>query len=255
MHKLVNPFLKNSFKSSFVNPFKGNTSRFSNNLYNVPNQIKSNQVLFYSTTTSFNNNNNNNSSNGNSHQSGNSSRSNNHNNGYQYQQQQQQYKFSTAASKSLKPFVGIGGVLAISATTALSSPVLCESTLKELDNRFATIPVEEYEEIKHLRKKSSFQRFLGITTLSGVLGYSSGFATRKIGMFVIFVVGSIFTLIQVLSYYNYLTIHWERIFREVNPKFDKENRSRYFRTFINILTNNLHVKAGFLSGFYLGFKK
>jgi len=236
--------MRHGFKTPLTNTTTATTMKLSSSRLNNAISINSNnhiklpnEVVFYSTF------------------SNNKYKQQQHN-GYQYKQQQQQEQFNNKSSSfGNKSFIG-GSILAIGATSAiLSSPVLCESTLKELDPRFATIPVEEYEEIKHLRKKSSFQRFLGITTLSGVLGYSSGFATRKIGMFVIFVMGTIFTLIQVLSYYNYLTIHWDRIFREVNPKFDKENRSKYFRTFINILTNNLHVKAGFLSGFYLGFKK
>ncbi|KAM9965665.1 hypothetical protein ACTFIR_005836 [Dictyostelium discoideum] len=153
-------------------------------------------------------------------------------------------------NKFLLPGVLISGFTILSGLTATT--VSCDTINKDKD---ATV-VTHHVEIKNVPTTSQkIQKVAGVTTMGGALGYCCGIATRKIGTMVLVFVGAIFIVVQLLSSKGYIVVKWDKVSEEHSPKFTKEKRRQYIRSFYNLLTSNLPFKVGFGSGFLLGFKQ
>ncbi|KAK5578287.1 hypothetical protein RB653_003243 [Dictyostelium firmibasis] len=149
----------------------------------------------------------------------------------------------------LLPGILLGG-LAI--TSGLTSTIVSCDTFNDKD----TTVVSHHVEIKKVPTTTqTIQKVAGVTTMGGALGYCCGLATRKIGTMVLVFVGAIFIVVQLLSSKGYIVVKWDKVSEEHSPKFTKEKRRQYIRSFYNLLTSNLPFKVGFGSGFLLGFKQ
>ncbi|KAN0026943.1 hypothetical protein ACTFIU_009619 [Dictyostelium citrinum] len=173
----------------------------------------------------------------------NNNNKNNNNNNNNNKNQNQKNRF-------LLPGVFISGFAILSGLTATT--VSCETINTDKD---ATV-VTHHVEIKNVPTTSQkIQKVAGVTTMGGALGYCCGLATRKIGTLVLVFVGAIFIAVQLLSSKGYIVVRWDKVSEEHSPKFTKEKRRQYIRSFYNLLTSNLPFKVGFGSGFLLGFKQ
>ncbi|KAM9982123.1 hypothetical protein ACTFIY_004441 [Dictyostelium cf. discoideum] len=153
-------------------------------------------------------------------------------------------------NKFLLPGVLVSGITILSGLTATT--VSCDTINKDKD---ATV-VTHHVEIKNVPTTTQkIQKVAGVTTMGGALGYCCGVATKKIGTMVLVFVGAIFIVVQLLSSKGYIVVKWDRVSEEHSPKFTKEKRRQYIRSFYNLLTSNLPFKVGFGSGFLLGFKQ
>ncbi|EFA85060.1 hypothetical protein PPL_02056 [Heterostelium album PN500] len=109
--------------------------------------------------------------------------------------------------------------------------------------RGRTVTEEEFEELQQNKRNKKIVNVAGAAALSGFMGYSAGYATKRLGRVVMYVVGILFIFSQVLSYYGYITIDWKKITLDASPKFTKEKRRDYLRRFYSLLTQNLPFKS------------
>jgi len=86
------------------------------------------------------------------------------------------------------------------------------------------------------------------------MGFLSGYAAKKIGKFVLVAAGTFFMIIQYLSFRGYVSVNWAAVGNRASPITDPVARSRFIHTFIAILTHNLLMKSGFVTGLAIGFK-
>ncbi len=63
-------------------------------------------------------------------------------------------------------------------------------------------------------------------SVSFILGYSSGFFCKKVASVFSFILGGTFISVQLLSYLNYITIHFDRIQSDFNKLFDLNEDGR-----------------------------
>jgi len=91
---------------------------------------------------------------------------------------------------------------------------------------------------------------VGSATFGGILGYSAGFAIKKIFKIMLIVVGLLLVLFQVLAHNDILIINWTKIQLFFDNSMHNETTH-----FTSILTSHLPVSGGFLAGLVLGFKK
>lgn len=91
--------------------------------------------------------------------------------------------------------------------------------------------------------------------LGGVLGFCAGLAIKKIGKVVAVIIGVVFVLIQVLAYYDVISIDWAIVsgwwdmVRQEDRVAGVENALR------TVLLANVPALVGAVPGFLLGFKR
>jgi len=90
--------------------------------------------------------------------------------------------------------------------------------------------------------------------LGALLGFSAGYAVKKIGRMFLLVLGLEFIFLQSLAVMNLVTIHWERIGRRTDRHLSVEGQARAESRLVTLLTTNIPFKASFLGTFYLGFR-
>ncbi|EGG17718.1 hypothetical protein DFA_08716 [Cavenderia fasciculata] len=179
----------------------------------------------------------------------NNNNNNNHNHSNNGSNQKRFFNFNSSSNSSKLIFT----------TTALSSllvgggSILCEEERKHHHHNLTRSKEElELMAAQESKRNNTITNLAGVTSLGTFVGYAAGYATKRLGKIVLFVVGFLFIFTQTLSYYGYLTVDWGRVTKDVSPKFSKEKRKQYLRSFINLLTQNLPFKLGFGGGFYLG---
>ena len=91
---------------------------------------------------------------------------------------------------------------------------------------------------------------MGAMTFGGILGYSAGYAVKKIFKIILIVVGLLFVVFQLLAHYDMVILNWTKI-QLIMDSTDKNN----VNNFTAILTAHLPMSGGFLAGLVLGFKK
>eukprot|EP01112_Ceratiomyxa_fruticulosa_P020801 TRINITY_DN7189_c0_g1_i1.p1 TRINITY_DN7189_c0_g1~~TRINITY_DN7189_c0_g1_i1.p1 ORF type:complete len:206 (-),score=28.96 TRINITY_DN7189_c0_g1_i1:259-876(-) len=94
----------------------------------------------------------------------------------------------------------------------------------------------------------------GESSLGGVLGFSAGYALKKVGKIFVFGVGALFVIIQILASRGYLSVNWLRVAQKSEPHLTKEGQKKMARGLFAILLHDFPLKAGFVSGFVLGWK-
>lgn len=109
------------------------------------------------------------------------------------------------------------------------------------------------EKLKPILSKLSF---------GAIMGYTSGYATKKVGKVAAFVVGAGFIFLQSLAVAGYIEIDWMKIKDSAIKKCDTDgdgelgvsDLKEYWRRFRNVLTSKLPDGAGFSLGFLYGVK-
>jgi len=96
---------------------------------------------------------------------------------------------------------------------------------------------------------------LGQLGFGGLAGLVSGYALKKIGKVLAFVLGVFFIGLQLLAYAGYVEVNWTRIQHDVEPLFSAENLHVFWQRLLAVLTYNFPFASGFAAGALLGFKR
>jgi uncharacterized membrane protein (Fun14 family) len=94
---------------------------------------------------------------------------------------------------------------------------------------------------------------LGGIGFGGVVGFSLGFATKKLGKVLVVVGGVLIALLQVLAWLDLVVVDWAGIQRSATDVWHTPQGSLAERAW-EILSNNLPFGGGFVAGFSLGFR-
>lgn len=100
----------------------------------------------------------------------------------------------------------------------------------------------------------------GEITLSGCLGFCSGYAVKEVGKIAAVTIGTLFVLIQFASRKGYVNVNWEKVQKDmvaaVDPdkdgKITKKDVRIWYNRLMDVLKENLPSSAGFAGGFALG---
>ena len=96
--------------------------------------------------------------------------------------------------------------------------------------------------------------------VGAVPGFCAGFMLRKLGNVAIFFVGSTFCVFQLAAYKGYVTIHWEKVEKDLKSIMDTEaagdvldpsRAEERMNEVMTILTP--HTTNGAMGGFGIGF--
>jgi uncharacterized membrane protein (Fun14 family) len=100
-----------------------------------------------------------------------------------------------------------------------------------------------------------FLPYLQQLGFGGIAGFLAGYALKKVGRIVAFVIGIIFVVLQVLAYYGFVSVNWIQIQESVDPLLETNNLNAFWQSLINILTHNFVAAAAFVPGFILGLRR
>lgn len=89
--------------------------------------------------------------------------------------------------------------------------------------------------------------------LGSLLGFAAGAAVRFVGQAVLITVGIVFIGIQLLAYYDVVTVDWLRLQSLTEPWLRGSGEN--FRTwFSRVMTHQLPFAGTFVAGFILGLR-
>ena len=155
--------------------------------------------------------------------------------------------------------------LGASAPQGLSKPLeSLEKEGKEIESKTAKRAKElaekgkkrAKEEVESLlgdeEKRNALTRAAALLGFGGVTGFILGFTLKKMVKVVIVVIGLFLIAIQGLVYFDWATIHWEKIKAAVWPFFENHTLSEKV---IGFMTAQFPYAGGMSAGLYLGFKK
>eukprot|EP00026_Physarum_polycephalum_P016617 Phypoly_transcript_17565.p1 GENE.Phypoly_transcript_17565~~Phypoly_transcript_17565.p1 ORF type:complete len:205 (+),score=17.47 Phypoly_transcript_17565:162-776(+) len=142
---------------------------------------------------------------------------------------------------------------AVGAAMCERKPVVVESPLVVEPQVVTPIPSGDIV-ITETPSQIQVQDRLGRISFGFLTGFVAGYAAKKIGKFVLIAVGTFFLLVQYLSYRGYMSVNWANVVDRASPITDPTARRRFIHTIITILTHNLLMKTGFVTGMGLGFK-
>jgi uncharacterized membrane protein (Fun14 family) len=103
-------------------------------------------------------------------------------------------------------------------------------------------------------QQSSLNKHLNLAGLGALIGFSAGYAAKKIGRMFLLVLGLEFMFLQSLVALDFITIHWENVGRRTARPLSADGRRQNESRLINVLTTNLPFKGAFIAAFYGGFK-
>eukprot|EP00747_Dinoflagellata_sp_TGD_P167716 gnl/TRDRNA2_/TRDRNA2_192664_c0_seq1.p1 gnl/TRDRNA2_/TRDRNA2_192664_c0~~gnl/TRDRNA2_/TRDRNA2_192664_c0_seq1.p1 ORF type:complete len:173 (+),score=47.98 gnl/TRDRNA2_/TRDRNA2_192664_c0_seq1:86-604(+) len=104
----------------------------------------------------------------------------------------------------------------------------------------------------------------GGISVGTVFGFTAGFALKKVGKAAAFIFGSIFALQQTLAYFDYVSMNWPKIEKDMmmildtnkDGKIDDKDFSVYYLQVLKVLQGNqMPCAGGFTAGFLYGVKK
>lgn len=87
-----------------------------------------------------------------------------------------------------------------------------------------------------------------------MIGFSAGYACKKIGRMFLLVLGLEFMFLQSLVALDFITIHWDNVGRRTSRPLSADGQRQNESRLITMLTTNVPFKASFLGTFYIGFK-
>ncbi|TMW57492.1 hypothetical protein Poli38472_003417 [Pythium oligandrum] len=172
------------------------------------------------------------------------------------------------ASRS-KHILTLGAFLSAGVAALTTEPALCE----ELDAIFAQVSdgasgaPKKGNGDRRPSLKEEVDKFVdllagraGEITLSGVLGFCSGYALKEVGKLAAVTVGTLFVLAQVAASKGYIQINWTKVNKDVieavdpdgDGKLTKKDLEIGYQRLMKILKTNLPSSAGFAGGFLVG---
>ena len=90
-------------------------------------------------------------------------------------------------------------------------------------------------------------------SIGGVLGLSAGYAIKKVGRAVMFVVGALFVLIQLLAYAGFVSVNWGQVQTAAEPLL--RDGARHSSAWLwRALAAHLPFGAAFAAGLALGLR-
>lgn len=90
-------------------------------------------------------------------------------------------------------------------------------------------------------------------SLGGVLGFCAGFAIKKVGRVMIFALGAVFVLVQLLAYFGFLSVNWGRLQMVAEPWL-REGAQHGSAWVLDVLKANLPFGGAFTAGLLLGLR-
>ncbi len=91
--------------------------------------------------------------------------------------------------------------------------------------------------------------------LGAIIGFCVGFLVKKVGKVLAIVVGLAFILLQVLAYFDVITINWRPIAAWWQYARQPGELQRHWSTVTGILFANVPALVGAVPGLVLGLKK
>ena len=88
-----------------------------------------------------------------------------------------------------------------------------------------------------------------------IAGFAAGYALKKVGKLVAIALGLLFISIQLLAYFNFVSINWVQLEDTVNPLFESESLTRAWQLLIGVLTYNVTFAAAFIPGLVFGLRR
>jgi uncharacterized membrane protein (Fun14 family) len=101
---------------------------------------------------------------------------------------------------------------------------------------------------------ASTNKHLRLAGLGALIGFSAGYACKKIGRMFLLVLGLEFMFLQSLVALDFITVHWDNVGRRTARPLSADGQRQNESRLITMLTTNVPFKASFLGTFYLGFK-
>ncbi|CAM9535953.1 unnamed protein product [Phaeothamnion confervicola] len=104
--------------------------------------------------------------------------------------------------------------------------------------------------------------YIGKFGFGGFMGFSSGYALKKVGKLAAVVIGIGFVGLQGLAYGGYIKqIDWKKVEEKAvkmvdvdgSGSFDKEDVKAWWRQLKKVLKQQMPTNSGFAGGFALGF--
>ncbi|AFZ67376.1 FUN14 domain-containing protein [Deinococcus peraridilitoris] len=90
-------------------------------------------------------------------------------------------------------------------------------------------------------------------SIGGVLGFCAGFAIKKVGRVMIFALGALFVIVQLLAYFGFLSVNWGRVQLIAEPWL-KEGAQQGSAWLLDVLRANLPFGGAFVAGLMLGLR-
>lgn len=90
-------------------------------------------------------------------------------------------------------------------------------------------------------------------SVGGLLGFCAGFAVKKVGRMLVFVVGAIVLVVQLLVWQGFVTVDWARVQQSAEPLVEAGGREGG-TWLMNVLTANLPFGGAFTAGLLLGLR-
>ncbi|WP_027481105.1 FUN14 domain-containing protein [Deinococcus pimensis] len=90
-------------------------------------------------------------------------------------------------------------------------------------------------------------------SLGGLLGFCAGFAVKKVGRGLIFVLGALFVVLQLLAWWGFVTVNWTHV-REVAEPLVRQGGEQGGAWLMKVLTANLPFGGAFTAGLLLGLR-
>ena len=94
---------------------------------------------------------------------------------------------------------------------------------------------------------------LGGIGFGGIVGFSLGFATKKLGKVLLVVGGVLIAVLQILAWLDLVVVDWNAVQRSATDVWHTPQGSLAERAWA-ILSSNLPFGGGFVAGFSLGFR-
>lgn len=90
-------------------------------------------------------------------------------------------------------------------------------------------------------------------SLGAVLGFAAGYAVRVVGKIVLLIVGLLFVAIQLLSYFDLISVNWLRFEALSGPWLQGGGKSAW-NWVSGVLTHDLPFGGAFVVGLLLGLR-
>ncbi|MFB9992801.1 FUN14 domain-containing protein [Deinococcus oregonensis] len=90
-------------------------------------------------------------------------------------------------------------------------------------------------------------------SVGAVLGFATGYALKKLGRIVLLLVGLLFIALQVLSWFDLITVHWTRV-QALSEPWLRQGGEQGVAWLSRLLTANLPFAGAFTAALLVGLR-
>ncbi|UQN06932.1 FUN14 domain-containing protein [Deinococcus sp. QL22] len=90
-------------------------------------------------------------------------------------------------------------------------------------------------------------------SVGAVLGFATGYALKKLGRVVLLLVGLLFITLQVLSWFDLITVHWTRV-QALSEPWLRQGSEQGAAWLSRLLTANLPFAGAFTAALLVGLR-